>query len=42
MKAFIDKYGNDNKLKSEYIKAVQPCIDTVNETISNVEYAKKK
>ena len=42
IKACIDKYGHNEKLKSDYMKTVQPCIDAVNETICNVEYASRK
>ena len=42
IKAFADKHGHNEKLKSDYIKMVQPCIDAVNETTSNVEYSKRK
>ena len=41
-KAFIDKNADDEKLQSGYMRTAQPCIDRVNETISNVQHAEKK
>ena len=42
IKAFIDKYGDDEAIKDEYLKSVKPCSDAIKNTIRNVEYANKK
>ena len=42
IKTFIDKHGDDERLKSGHMRTLQPYIDEVNDAIRNVEHAKKK